>query len=83
MAFSIKNESADELLRELTSITGESLTEAVIVSLRERLEREQRRAGASRNDSLDAAIARFRSLARTDVATDDDAIGYDEHGLPE
>ena len=83
MAFSIKNESADDLLRELTSITGENLTEAVIVSLRERLEREQRRAGSSRNDSLDAAIARFRSLARTDVSTDDDAIGYDEHGLPE
>jgi antitoxin VapB len=83
MAFSIKNESADELLRELTSITGESLTEAVIVSLRERLAREQRRAGASRNDSLDAAVARFRSLARTDATTDDDAIGYDEHGLPE
>ena len=42
VAFSIENEAADELPRELTSITAENPIEAVIVSLRERLARERR-----------------------------------------
>jgi len=43
MAFSIKNEEADELLRELCERTGESLTTAIIVSLRERAHRSSDR----------------------------------------
>ncbi|MCB9530155.1 MAG: type II toxin-antitoxin system VapB family antitoxin, partial [Myxococcales bacterium] len=39
MALSIKNDEADRLARELAALTGESLTEAVVVSLRERLAR--------------------------------------------
>jgi hypothetical protein len=32
MAISIKNDEADRLAREVSSITGESLTEAILVS---------------------------------------------------
>lgn len=41
MALSIKSEEADQLARELSRMTGESMTEAVTNSLRERLERQR------------------------------------------
>ena len=42
MALSIKTEEADRLARELSQLTGESMTEAVTKSLRERLDREKK-----------------------------------------
>jgi antitoxin VapB len=42
MALSIKTEEADRLARELSRLTGESMTEAVTRSLQERLEREKK-----------------------------------------
>ena len=39
MALSIKSKEAYRLARELSQLTGETLTEAVTTSLRERLER--------------------------------------------
>lgn len=41
MALSIKTDEADRLARELAKLTGESLTDAVTVALRERLARER------------------------------------------
>jgi antitoxin VapB len=43
MALSIKTAKADELARSLARLTGESMTEAVAVALRERLARERSR----------------------------------------
>lgn len=43
MPLSIKDPEVDRLARTLIQRTGETLTQAVIVSLRERLEREQRK----------------------------------------
>ena len=43
MSLNIKNPEAHKLARELAECTGESLTEAVTLALRERLERIQRR----------------------------------------
>ena len=40
MALSIKTEEADRLARALSKLTGENLTRAVTIALRERLERE-------------------------------------------
>ena len=86
MAFSIKNDEADLLLRELTALTHESLTEAVIVSVRDRLRREQRLrralAAAPAVDRLQAAIDHFLSLPIIDTRSEDEILGYDEHGLP-
>lgn len=42
MALSIKTEEADRLARELSRLTGESMTEAVTRSLKERLDREKK-----------------------------------------
>jgi antitoxin VapB len=41
MALSIKTKEADQLARELSRLTGESMTEAVTVALRERLARRR------------------------------------------
>jgi antitoxin VapB len=43
MALSIKAPEADKLARQLAQTTGESITEAVIVAMRERLVREQKK----------------------------------------
>ena len=41
MSLNIKNEETCELARELATLTGESMTGAITVALRERLERER------------------------------------------
>ncbi len=59
MALSIKTEEADHLARALSRLTGESLTQAVTVALRERLDREQARRSAEAE-----LPARLAGLAR-------------------
>jgi antitoxin VapB len=52
MALSIKTDRADRLARELSRLTGETMTEAVTKALAERLERER----AMRDADLPARI---------------------------
>jgi|BarGraIncu00222A_1022003.scaffolds.fasta_scaffold07919_5 antitoxin VapB len=81
MALSIKTKEADRLAREIAAETGESLTDAVTVALRERLERLR----TTRNDYVDR-IRRiqeeYAALPVVDGRTADEIIGYDEFGLP-
>ena len=81
MALSIKSDEADRLARELSQRTGESLTEAVVVALRERLDRQRRQARpvAARLDRLADDVA---ALPVVDDRTPDELLGYDEAGLP-
>lgn len=81
MAFSIKNDDADRLARELAATTGESLTEAVLVALRERLQREasRRRVGAA--DRLRRLAAEVATLPVTDARSPEEILGYDERGV--
>lgn len=81
MVLSIKSAEADELARELARVTGESLTDAVTVALRERLER-QRHDRSDLVERLLAIGASARDLPRLDMRLVDEIIGYDEHGLP-
>jgi antitoxin VapB len=46
----IKNEETHRLVRELAEVTGESLTTAITVAVRERLERERRRERSTEGD---------------------------------
>lgn len=79
MVLSIKSAEADQLARELAEMTGESITEAVVASLKTRLDLERRR---QRNRALDDIIERFQELTVLDERSPEDVIGYDEHGLP-
>ena len=79
MVLSIKSAAADQLARELAELTGESITDAVVASLRVRLDLERRR---QRDRTLDDIIERFQSLPVLDERSPEDIIGYDGHGLP-
>ena len=57
MALGIKTEGVDRLARMLAALTGETMTEAVAVALRERLARERARREAAAD--LPARIADF------------------------
>lgn len=79
MVLSIKSERADQLARDLSALTGESITDAVVASLEARLEVERRR---RRAQGLGDIVERFRLLPEFDQRNPDEIIGYDEHGLP-
>ena len=83
MSMNIKNEGAHKLARQISRLTGESITEAVTKSLRERLARVQARqspALAARlleigHDCAPRLKEPFRSV-------DHGELLYDEKGLP-
>ena len=83
MALSVKAPEADRLAREVAARTGETLTEAVVVALRERLTRLR---GRSRRrplrDELREIGARCAALPTLDDRAPNDLLDYDEHGLP-
>ncbi|HYJ79659.1 MAG TPA: type II toxin-antitoxin system VapB family antitoxin, partial [Longimicrobiaceae bacterium] len=59
MALNIKHPDADRLARALARATGESLTEAVLIAIKQRLERE-----VGRGDS-DAVRKNIRMIQRS------------------
>ncbi len=84
MALSIKAPEADRLARQLAATTGETMTDAVIVAIRERLEREQRKRQdtAALIEEIRAISHHCASLPVLDTRTDDEIMGWDENGLP-
>ena len=84
MPLSIKDPEADWLARALAQRTGETLTQAVINALRERLVREQRKEQAIESLVEDVMeIGRHcAALPLLDARSADDIIGYDNNGLP-
>lgn len=83
MALNIKDEQADQLVRELAAETGESLTTAVTVAVRERLERLR---GAVPREERAAALTRIAersaALPILDTRSVDEILGYGPDGLP-
>ena len=83
MALSIKHPEADRLARLLAERTGESLTDAVLTALRERLDREQARSDAAQiQEELRAIGARMARYPVLDDRSPDEILGYGEHGIP-
>jgi antitoxin VapB len=85
MALTIKNAEADRLARALAQRTGETLTEAVISALRERLERETRK-----EQSIESLIEDVMEIGRhcsalplIDPRRTDAILVYDKNGLPQ
>jgi ribonuclease VapC len=67
MALSLKDPETDRLAREVSKLTGESLTQAVRTALAERLQRERRRQGRKGRDladELDALAEEFADDVR-------------------
>ena len=84
MALSLKDKETDSLARQIASLTGETLTEAVRISLSERLRRERLKRGKapSLEDELQAIFRHMDALPNLDARSADEIIGYDENGLP-
>ena len=84
MALTIQHPEAELLARELAACTGETLTEAVLTALRERLLRERLRLRKPKlTDELLAISDRCAALPDLDIRTPEEIIGYDEHGIPQ
>ena len=79
MAINIKNSEADRLARELSEITGETITETVIKSLTERLEREKNKQASplSMEQELLGIAERYHALPTLDNRTEEEILGYD------
>ena len=84
MPLSIKDPDADRLARALAQRTGETLTEAVINALRERLERELRKDQSIENliEDVMEIGRRCAALPLLDPRGPDEILGYDKNGLP-
>ncbi len=83
MALSIKNPETERLARLIAKQTGESLTQAIEQSLRERVERLQRqRRATATSASVEEILRRVDALPTLDTRSEDEILGYDEHGLP-
>jgi antitoxin VapB len=82
MALSIKSAEADRLARDLAAETGESMTEAVVIALRERLLRTHARHRTGIGVRLRRLQADVATMPVADSRTAEEIIGYDEHGLP-
>jgi antitoxin VapB len=82
MALNIRNAEAERLAAEVSRLTGESQTEAVTRSLHDRLERLHRERSRRRlADELDEIARHCAQLPLLDARTEDEILGYDEHGL--
>ena len=84
MNLNIKNDETHRLAKELAGLTGETMTEAITVALRERLEREKReRSVESRVKELQEIGKRCaRLLGDGPSAIEHGEFLYGEDGLP-
>ncbi len=84
MSLNIKNDETCRLARELARLTGETMSGAIAVALRERLARERRRR------SVQARAGKLRAIAERCAqlmgpgpsAVEHGNMLYDERGLP-
>ncbi len=84
MTLNIKNEETCRLARDLARLTGETMTGAITLALRERLAREERRR------DLDARVEELLAIGRRcsealqpgPSAAEHGDLLYDDQGLP-
>lgn len=84
MGLNIKNEETCQLASELARLTGNTMTAAITMALRERLEKEHRvRSAENRLHEMRAIAERCASLLGPGPpAVEHGEVLYDEQGLP-
>jgi antitoxin VapB len=83
MALSVNHPEAGKLAHQLAERMGETVEEAVVTALRERLERTPARKQGKRQSSELLAIGRqCAALPDYDLRSAEDIVGYDENGVP-
>ena len=84
MGLNIKNDETCQLAAELAHLTGDSMTGAITIALRQRLERERRARGVEKRlqNMRGAAERCARLLGPGPSATEHGDVLYDDRGLP-
>lgn len=88
MALNIRNAEASRLAAEVAALAGETKTHAVILALKERLQRLRRQRGAEPVrqqhlvNRLDQIALRCAARPVRDQRSADEICGYDAMGLP-
>ncbi|MBF0240670.1 MAG: type II toxin-antitoxin system VapB family antitoxin [SAR324 cluster bacterium] len=82
MAISIRNQKAENLARELSGLTGVSMTQIIIDALEEKLERTK---GSKRSinllEEIQEIAQRCQSLPDIDTRTHDEILNYNQSGV--
>lgn len=83
MTLNLKNPDTHRLARELASLTGESMTEAVTLAVRERIDRLRQKEAGSLSERL-LAIGRLCSLHLSEPfrSVEHGDLLYGKDGLP-
>lgn len=83
MPLSVNDPEAGKLAHTLARRLGESVEEAVVKALRERVARTAERSlGVRRPGELLAIGRECAALPDYDLRSADEILGYDEHGVP-
>ena len=83
MALNINDPEPDRPARALADVTGETLTEAVAIALRERLDRVRGTHGAPATaQKIERIALRCASLPVLDARSANEILGYDRDGVP-
>ena len=85
MALNIKNAETEKLVRELARRRGQGITEALTDVVRREVERERKK--PPRRESyeefsrrIEKIVEHFNSLPVLDDRSEDEILGYNEHG---
>ena len=80
MNLSIKDPEANRLARIVASYTGETITQAVITALRERLAKTEHQAKDKKNlvEDILAISDHCAKLPNLDKRSDEEILGYDD-----
>jgi len=80
---SIKNNATERLARQVADVTGESLTEAIHKALEERWRQlKAKRHSRILASQLEDLLRRVDALPTLNSRSEDEILGYDEHGMP-
>ena len=82
MAVLIKDPETDRIVRALAARTGETITEAVRKAAEHRLASLPPVKKQVDMEKIMALLAEIDALPRGEQISVDEAVGYDEHGLP-
>jgi antitoxin VapB len=84
LAISIKSPETDRLARQLAAATGETITVAITIAMRQRLDlvERKRRNKAALLEEIRAISHHCASLPVLDTRSEDEILGYDENGIP-
>ena len=83
MALSIRNKQAEELARKVAKEAGETITQAILRSLEERLLRlSGRRVSGDLAEEILRIGSRCAALPDLDTRSPEEILGYDSDGAP-